>query len=157
MSSHNCCCSHRRNENYEWIGRCCSTYCHFDCCGHSHSHCGCCRCSGCHHFSIRLAGLQNGLLSRLHRLLWCEAQFKLEDGTEVKGTIISVGSNFVEVLLADTHSAESETTLALDPEGIEVDIEEESATEKREHPIGRSWIFSIDKIVYVEVSGQKPH
>ncbi|MCM3636636.1 hypothetical protein M3152_02800 [Sporosarcina luteola] len=90
-------------------------------------------------------------------MLWCEAQFKLEDGTEVKGTIISVGSNFVEVLLADTHSAESETTLALDPEGIEVDIEEESATEKREHPIGRSWIFSIDKIVYVEVSGQKPH
>ncbi|MFC5604318.1 hypothetical protein [Sporosarcina koreensis] len=89
--------------------------------------------------------------------MWSEAQFKLEDGTEVKGTIVSVGSNFVEVLLADTNSQENETTLALDREGKEVDIEEESSTDKREHPIGRTWIFSIDKIAHVEVSNEKPH
>ncbi|WP_252502097.1 hypothetical protein [Sporosarcina sp. Marseille-Q4943] len=65
----------------------------------------------------------------------------------MKGTIVSVGSNFVEVLLEDTNSQEDETTLALELEGNE----EESATEEREHPIGRTWIFSIDKIAYVEV------
>ncbi|MCM3744026.1 hypothetical protein M3193_07700 [Sporosarcina luteola] len=81
----------------------------------------------------------------------------MEDSTEVKGTIVSVGSNFVEVLLSDTHSQENETTLALQQKGKEVDIEEESATEKREHPIGRSWIFSIDKIAHVEVPCEKPH
>ncbi|MCM3709086.1 hypothetical protein [Sporosarcina luteola] len=116
----------------------------------SSQYCGCCRKSGSRHFSVRLAGLQDGLLYRLHQLLWDEAQFKLMDGTEVKGTIVSVGANFVEVLLVDTISKEYETTLALD-QGILV----ESATEEREHPIGRSWIFSIDKIAHVEASGEK--
>ncbi|MFS0689351.1 hypothetical protein AB1K89_08920 [Sporosarcina sp. 179-K 8C2 HS] len=118
----------------------------------SSRYCGCCRKSGSYHFRIRLAGLQDGLLYKLHRLLWDAALFKLEDGTEVKGTIVSVGSNFVEVLLEDTNSTEDETTLNVDQ-----DIEEESATEQREHPIGRTWIFSIDKISHVEVSGEKPH
>ncbi|MFS0577119.1 hypothetical protein AB1K83_15885 [Sporosarcina sp. 179-K 3D1 HS] len=83
--------------------------------------------------------------------MWSEAQFKLEDGTEVKGTIVSVGSNFVEVLMDDASSRENETTLDLDHEVNEVE------TEKREHPIGRTWIFSIDKISHMEVSGEKPH
>lgn len=147
MGSHHCCCS-----------RHCSSCGHYDCCGHScHHHCGCCRKSGSRCFSIRLAGLQDGLHFRLHRLLWNEAQFKLEDGTEVKGTIVSVGSNFVEVLLEDTSSEESKTTLDSEQEGNEMEIEDEVDTEKREHPIGRTWIFSIDKIVHMEVSGEKPH
>ena len=31
-------------------------------------------------FSIRLGGLQDGLNFRLRQLLWCEAEFELDDG-----------------------------------------------------------------------------
>jgi len=81
--------------------------------------------------------------------LWKEAHFKLESGDEVTGTVVSVGSNFVEVLVDDALPQESETTLSIP--------EEENESEKREHPIGKTWIFSLDQIAHVKVVGEQPH
>ncbi|BAQ08843.1 hypothetical protein OXB_0371 [Bacillus sp. OxB-1] len=82
-------------------------------------------------------------------MLWKEAHFKLESGDEVTGTIVSVGSNFLEVLVDDALPQESETTLSIP--------EEEHESEKREQPVGKTWIFSLDQIAHVEVVGEQPH
>lgn len=110
-----------------------------------HDRCCCrCNCSRCRrnlcdtNFSIRLGGLQDGLNFRLRQLLWCEAEFELDDGNIAKGTIVSVGSNFVEVLVKEASQLESEDQ-----------VDEEN--EERYHKKGKSLIFSIDKIANIKV------
>lgn len=67
-------------------------------------------CSNCHHqficddrFRIRLAGLDGGMAFRLRELLDVEAKFEIagEQGSKMlKGRVCSIGSDFVEVVLA---------------------------------------------------------
>ena len=125
--SYNCCCS----------------------CGCSGSNCNSCNCNRCRRdlcnddFSIRLAGLSDGLNYRLHQLLWCDAAISLVNGDFIVGKIIFVGSNFVEMLLPVENG---------EPVEDECEEENEPSTEfeEREHSIGRTLIFSIDKIVTME-------
>ena len=156
MEKHNtrdCSCResrHHHDYDLDYHNRCTSSCCrrNYDCCSCS------CGCSGRHgnrcrrdlcddDFRIRLAGLTDGLNYRLHQLLWCDAAISLVNGDFVVGKIIFVGSNFVEMLLPVENGEPAED------EGEE---ENESSTEceEREHPIGRTLIFSIDKIVDLE-------
>ena len=83
-----------RNHSYS---SCCQRRC--DCCCNCNRHR--CRKNLCDdHFRIRLAGLTDGLNYRLHQLLWSEVAITLENGDYVVGTIVFVGSNFVELLLS---------------------------------------------------------
>jgi len=126
QSSCNCCCS---CSSYYDNGRC---------------HRNCCRKKLCDDdFRIRLAGLSDGLNYRLHQLLWCDAAISLVNGDFIVGKIIFVGSNFVEMLLPVENG---------EPVEDECEEENEPSTEfeEREHSIGRTLIFSIDKIVTME-------
>ena len=83
--------------------------------------------------SIRIAGLTHELNYRIHQLLWCEVSVLLDNGVLVGGTIVFVGFDFIEMLLPTKHYGEH--------------IKE---TEENEHPIGRTLIFPIAKIVCIE-------
>ena len=132
------CCSHKCNPHQGGQDRCC------------------CSCSRCRKnlcdtdFKIRLAGLQDGLNFRLRKQLWCEAEFELDSGNKVKGTIVFVGSNFVEILV--------NKPLSLEDGGNELkqkapeEEKEHDVCEIRKHSKGVTWIFSIDKIAYVKLS-----
>ena len=139
------------NHNNRSRTRCCShNYsphqgCHDRCCCSCHR--GRCRKNLCDTvFSIRLGGLQDGLNFRLRQLLWCEAEFELDDGNSVKGTVVSVGSNFVEVIVDDMDETDEDD---LDKGLTEKHHEEEY--EERKHKKGKSWIFSTDKIANLKV------
>ena len=153
------CCSHK-----------CSPHqgCHDSCSCHCHrSRCSCRKNLCDTDFSIRLSGLQDGLNFRLRQLLWCEAEFELEAGNTVKGTIVSVGSNFVEVLVGETFPLESPDHVEEEiDEAFEEDMDKESKKknpeeeiklveeyEEREHEKGKSWIFSVDKIANIKLTG----
>ena len=108
--------SHHHDYDLDYKNRSCTRCCLHKCNSHQGCHDRCC-CS-CHRsrcrkdlcdtdFSIRLGGLQNGLNFRLRQLLWCDAEFELDAGNTVKGTIVTVGSNFVEVLVEETFPLES--------------------------------------------------
>ncbi len=132
------CCSSRCECRCEYGCNCCRKHCRRKLCDDD--------------FSIRLAGLTDGLNYRLYQLLWFNVKIELENGQSVFGEIIYVGSNFVELLLP-----------LVDGEAVEEDMEEESEDltqedfaaktehrENREHMKGRTLIFSIDRIVSVE-------
>lgn len=142
-----------RNCSY-WA--CCASSCG---CGYGNG-CNCCR-NRCRRnlcdddFSIRLAGLTEGLNYRLYQLLWFNVNIELENGHSAFGKIIYVGSNFVELLLP-----------LVDGEPVEEEMEEEELTQEdfeekselhgdREHIKGRTLIFSIDRIVTVETAISK--
>lgn len=95
-------------------------------------------------FQINLAGLTDGLNYRLRKLLWVEVEIGLDNGGKVKGTIVFIGSNFIEVVVENSH---------LD---IEDTVQEESGLsgelEKRDQNKGDSWIVPISKIVTVELT-----
>ncbi|MEI4770529.1 hypothetical protein WAX74_12870 [Psychrobacillus sp. FJAT-51614] len=98
----------------------------------------------------------------------------MDNGSIVKGTIVFVGSNFVEILVdeplaldegeqvvedveivADETAAELTAEVDLDKELTHKPPVEENKLdegEKREHVKGKTWIFSIDKIVKVKLS-----
>lgn len=122
------------------------------CCPHE----CCCSCSRCRKdlcdtdFKIRLAGLQDGLNFRLRKQLWSEAEFELNNGNKVKGTIVFVGSNFVEILVDEPLPLEDGfKELTQEPP---VEEKEHDVCEIREHTKGRTWIFSIDTIANVKLS-----
>ena len=153
--------------------RCCSHKCnpHQGCHDRYSCHCSRCRKNLCDSdFAIRLSGLQDGLNFRLRQLLWCEAEFEFEAGNTVKGTIVSVGSNFVEVLVKETFPLESPDHVEeeideafeenMDKELTEKHHEEEyeldEEYEERKHDKGKSWIFSVDKIANIKVTSSYP-
>ena len=91
---------HDTNYDLDHNNRSCSSCCQrrCDCCCNCNRHR--CRKDLCDdHFRIRLAGLTDGLNYRLHQLLWSEVAITLDNGEYVVGTIVFVGSNFVEMLL----------------------------------------------------------
>lgn len=141
---------------------------HNDDCCKEHRSCSCNRCSKdlCNtDFKIRLAGLQGGLNFRLRQHLWCKAEFELDNGNIIKGTIVFVGSNFVEVLVDEPFQldkgkqgeGETEKTARGD---LNKELSQKApAKEKgiilseiRHHKKGKTWIFSIDKIANVKFS-----
>lgn len=118
-------------------------------------HCNRCRGDLCDDdFSIRLAGLTEGFNFRLHELLWCEVAIMLDNKDLVVGTIVFVGSNFVEMLipLENGEPVEEEIHTDLD-EGLTLEEEDElDEYEEREDAKGRTLIFPIAKIVSVELN-----
>ena len=115
------------------------TRCHqHDCCCYRHSHCRKKLCDN--EFSIRLGGLQYGLNARLRELLWCKAEFELDDGKTINGTIVSVGSNFVEVLVKSENQVE-ETIVEATEEDLNKELVQKKPVKKgkkRKHKKGRS-------------------
>ena len=97
--------------------------------------------------------------------LWCKAEFELDNGNIIKGTIVFVGSNFVEVLVDEPFQldkgkqgeGETEKTARGD---LNKELSQKApAKEKgiilseiRHHKKGKTWIFSIDKIANVKFS-----
>ncbi|PID15380.1 hypothetical protein CSV63_06225 [Sporosarcina sp. P34] len=79
-------------------------------------------------------------------MVCCEAEFQLNDGEIVKGTIIFVGSNFVELFINGK------------PEGLSIDPDctDKLNGTKRGHPIGETLLFPIDKISSVKTLGGCP-
>ena len=153
----NCTCpkSRRSYVDSKEYNRCsCNRCCHHDhtcSCSSSCNHCRKDLCSTS--FKVRLSGLQGGLNFRLRQLLWSEAEFELDSGSTVKGTIVYVGSNFVEVL-GDNSLPEKDIEESLDNE-----FEQKQAVEKKDdtkenkhYPKGTTWIFSIDKIANVKLA-----
>lgn len=156
----NCNCHSRdfdldiRNCSY-WP--CCPSKCECRC----NSGCNCCRnrCRGklCDDdFSIRLAGLTDGLNYRLYQLLWFNVKIELENGQSVIGKIIYVGSNFIELLLplVDGDAIEDDIEVEeIEEDGTQKDFEEKSNLHgNRDHIKGRTLIFSIDRILTVETA-----
>ena len=129
----------------------CKRCCHNECC--STCHCNLCREDLCGtDFKIRLAGLQGGLNFRLSQQLWREAEFELDNGTIIKGMIVFVGSNFIEVQVDEKVEASLQD---LDKELTQKSPAEENKlieSETRHHKKGKTWIFSIDKIANVKLS-----
>ncbi|PIC71452.1 hypothetical protein CSV77_05340 [Sporosarcina sp. P16b] len=117
------------------------------CQNHCKKYCTRCRkdlCCPC--FMIRLGGLQNGLNFRLRQMVCCEAEFQLNNDEIVKGTIVFVGSNFVEIFVngkAEDLPTDSNRT-------------DELKGMKRGHPIGETLLFPIDKISSVKTLGGCP-
>lgn len=172
--------SHHHDYELDHKKRSCMRCCPHECCSHKcspHQDCHDRYCCSCHRgrcrkdlcdtdFSIRLSGLQGGLNFRLRQLLWCEAEFELDGGNTIKGTIVSVGSNFVEVLVEETFKLKSGDHVEeemdeaseedMDKELTERHPEEENKLdedyEERKHEKGKSWIFSIDKIANIKVT-----
>jgi hypothetical protein len=137
------CCSHKCSHHQGCHDRCCCS-CH-------RSRCRKDLCDT--DFKIRLAGLQDGLNFRLRKQLWCEAEFELDNGNKVKGTIVFVGSNFVEILVDKSLPLEDgDKDLTQKPP---VEEKEHDACEIRKHTKGRTWIFSIDKIANVILSSSE--
>ncbi|WP_143242230.1 hypothetical protein [Bhargavaea cecembensis] len=105
---------------------------------------------------MRLADLQDGLVHRLHRLTGCKVKFSLDSGEEVKGTLMAVGSNFVEMQI-DRHSmmdsdAQMKGRLMKKPASAAKRRENiKYVLKKRPHSKGRSLIFPVDRISYLEV------
>ena len=158
MDSHSCCSDHVQLHNFNY-NRCCSRHCSHRCCCRCHR--SRCRKNLCDtDFTIRLAGLQDGLNFRLRQLLWCEAEIELDNGNKVKGKLIFIGSNFVEMLLTGHDKVEEDIEEAvegiLDKELSEEPLDEEKehgeVCEERMHEKGVTWIFSIDKIAKVVVN-----
>lgn len=141
--------------------RCYSRCCCFDyCCGCSHQRCRKDLCDD--DFQIRLAGLQGGLNFRLRQLQGCVCVMELDNGMKVNGTLAFVGSNFVEMLVIESFPpSEDPREEVLELEiftdqnhlGKENDLEDIEVEENdiREHEKGRTWIFSVEKIVNVVV------
>lgn len=127
------------HQNYSCT-RCCPHDC---CCRHNW-----CRKNLCDtDFSIRLGGLQDGFNYRLRQLLWCEAEFELDNGDKIQGMVVSVGSNFVEVLIEPTLPQETEVIIEAQSEETSK-VENELCNEcgKRIHGKCKSRIFPSDKI-----------
>lgn len=142
------CCSHKGSSPQDHHHRCC-------CCHRSH-----CRKTLCDtDFSIRKGGLQDGLNYRLRQLLWCEAEFELDDGKTINGTIITVGSNFVEVLVKSRDQVDEKIAEAseedLYKESLQKKKKPDEKREKRKHKKGRSWIFPTDKIANVKLKSSR--
>ncbi|WP_148085393.1 hypothetical protein [Filibacter tadaridae] len=86
-------------------------------------------------------------------------EFELDNGKKVKGTIVFVGSNFVELFVDGTHPIDCEDVKGIlsekqtDKESTKNNYEEENVLEhvsdERIHKKGRTWIFSIDKISHM--------
>lgn len=143
--------------NYRSYSRCC---CFDYCCGCRHHRCRKDLCND--NFQIRLAGLQGGLNNRLRQLQGCVCVMELDNGTKVNGTLTFVGSNFVEMLVIEPlppseesleEAMELEITTDQNHLGEVNDLDEIELEENdiREHEKGRTWIFSVEKIVNVVV------
>lgn len=113
-------------------------------------------------FQIRLAGLQGGLNNRLRQLQGCVCVMELDNGLKVNGTLTFVGSNFVELLVIEPlppseesleEAIELEITTDQNHLGEVNDLDKIELEENdiREHEKGRTWIFSVEKIVNVVV------
>jgi len=81
-------------------------------------------------FGNPLAGLTHELNYRIHELLWCEVSVLLDNGILVGGTIVFVGSNFIEMRLPTKHYKEH--------------------SKDSEYSISRTLLFPIAKIVCIE-------
>jgi hypothetical protein len=165
----NCNCQGQQINNYDlnFNDRSYSRCCCFDyCSGCSHHRCRKDLCDD--DFQIRLAGLQGGLNFRLRQLQGCVCVMELDNGMKVNGTLTFVGSNFVEMLVIEPlppsedpvdHEGTRKEVLELEiftdqnHLGEENDLEEIELEENdiREHEKGRTWIFSVEKIVNVVV------
>ncbi|MGM7635156.1 hypothetical protein [Bacillus sp. Hm123] len=130
---------------------CCENEKEHGCSHQSHKeHCNCkrntCRKNLCDkNFSIRLAGLQDGLNFRLRQLLGCEVMVELDNEDQVNGIICLVGSNFVEMLVKDPSqptSKEKETLCHM--------------CDKKKLPKSHTWIFSTDKIANLQTTDSCP-
>jgi hypothetical protein len=97
------------------------------------------------HFRIHLAGLTDGLNYRLHQLLWSEVEITLNNGYDVVGTIVFVGSNFVEMLLPTENGKPFEEFELED--GLTPEPDDRSGT------TARTLIFPITEITSVEADG----
>lgn len=106
-------------------------------------YCSRCRkdlCNPC--FMVRLGGLQDGLNFRLRQMVCCEVELQMEEEI-VKGTIIFVGSNFVEIFVnGKPGELPADCGCTTDEKGKKVD-----------HPIGNTLILPIDKISQIKTLG----
>ncbi|MDF2066990.1 hypothetical protein [Bacillus sp. Cr_A10] len=150
----NCNCKkicHNKKNCLEHKNCSCKRCCHNEYC--RTCHCNLCREDLCGtDFKIRLAGLQGGLNFRLSQQLWREAEFELDNGNIIKGMIVFVGSNFIEVQVDEIVE---DSLQDLDKELTQESPAEENKlneSETRHHRKGKTWIFSIDKIVHVKLS-----
>lgn len=117
--------------------KCAYTPCHHHACCANRC---CCRKNLCSStFSVRLAGLQDGLNFRLSQLLWCKAEFELDNGATINGTIVTVGTNFVEVLAEDSRQLTDPASKASNKKHSQ-----------KKHNKCQTWIFSIDKIANIQ-------
>lgn len=109
-------------------------------------HCTRCRkdlCNPC--FMVRLGGLQDGLNFRLRQMVCCEVEFQMEEEI-VKGTIIFVGSNFVEIFVnGKPGELPTDCGCTADKKG--------KKRKKVNHPIGNTLILPIDKISQIKTLG----
>lgn len=111
------------------------THIDFDCklC-HKHYCCSTCKQNHCRkdlcgkEFTIRLDGFEDNLTYRIYELLWNKVEIELDNGNKIIGTLSFVGFNFIEIH-NDEHSNE------------------------RNHEKGQSLIFTIDKIVKINLVG----
>lgn len=141
-----CCKDHRSCS-------CTQNYLHKSCCFCQCNHCSKDLCNT--DFKIRLAGLQGGLNFRLRQHLWDKAEFELDNGNIIQGTIVFVGSNFVEVLVEEPFQLDKTATVDLDKELTQKVLVKEKdlvLSEIRHHKKGKTWIFSSDKIANVKFS-----
>ena len=149
------------NYDFDFNNRSYSRCCCFDyCCDCRHLRCRKKLCDN--DFQIRLAGLQGGLNYRLRQLQGCVCVMELDNGKKVNGTLTFVGSNFVEMLVIESlppsevpHEEVLEVEIFTDQNhlGKENDLEviELEESDIREQEKGRTWIFSVEKIVNVIV------
>ncbi|MFB5086872.1 hypothetical protein PGC35_06560 [Psychrobacillus sp. PGGUH221] len=99
-----------------------------------------------------MAGLQGGLNFRLSQQLWREAEFEFDNGNIIKGMIVFVGSNFIEVQVDEIVE---DSLQDLDKELTQESPAEENKlneSETRHHRKGKTWIFSIELIANVKLS-----
>ena len=158
----NCNCHGQEVDGYDlrFNDRSYSRCCCYDCCGCRRQRCRKDLCDD--DFQIRLAGLQGGFNYRLRQLQGCVCLMELDNGMKVNGTLTFVGSNFVEMLVNESlppseESLEEVLELEIFTDqnhlGEENDLEdiEFEENDRREHEKGRTWIFSVEKIVNVVV------
>ncbi|PIC56025.1 hypothetical protein CSV80_16405 [Sporosarcina sp. P12(2017)] len=76
-------------------------------------------------------------------MICCEVEFQLENDEIAKGTIIFVGSNFVEIFVNGK------------PKDLPTDFNCTDGIKgmNKGHPIGETLIFPIDKISHVKILG----
>ena len=94
---------------------------------------------------VRLGGLQDGLSFRLRQMVCCEVEIQIEEKV-VKGTLIFVGSNFVEIFVnGKPGDLTPNCGCSADKKG--------KKRKKVEHPIGNTLILPIGKISQIKTQG----
>ena len=90
--------------------------------------------------------MKHGMNYRLYQLLWYNVSMELENGQSVYGRIIYVGSNFVELLLPGPKKGDADDVESSSEEVYEI----YGVDENRHHKIGKTLIFSIERIVSIK-------